>query len=39
MDILIITWDYGRGRMQIFLDKFFPCTKKRPEKVTDNHFP
>lgn len=33
MDILNITWDCGKGRMQISLDKFFPCTKKDLKKL------
>ena len=28
METLNITWDNGKGRMSIFLDKFFPSTKK-----------
>lgn len=33
MDILNITWDCGRGRMQVILDEFFPCTKKDLKKL------
>ena len=28
MNTLNITWNFGKGRMQILLDKFFPSTKK-----------
>ena len=33
MNALNITWDRGKGRMQILLDKFFPCTKKDLKKL------
>lgn len=33
MNTLNITWDCGKGRMQIFLDKFFPSTKKDLKKL------
>lgn len=33
MNILNITWNCGRGRMQILLDKFFPSTKKDLNKL------
>ncbi len=33
MDILNITWNCGRGRIHIFLDNFFPCTKKDLKKL------
>lgn len=33
METLNITWDNGKGRMNIFLDKFFPSTKKDFKKL------
>ena len=33
METLNITWDNGKGRMSIFLDKFFPSTKKDLKKL------
>lgn len=33
METLTITWDNGKGRMNIFLDKFFPSTKKDLKKL------
>lgn len=33
MNILNITWNFGKGRMQILLDKFFPSTKKDLKKL------
>lgn len=33
METLNITWDNGKGRMNIFLDKFFPSTKKDLKKL------
>lgn len=33
MNTLNITWNFGKGRMQILLDKFFPSTKKDLKKL------
>lgn len=33
METLNITWNCGKGRMQIILDKFFPSTKKDLKKL------
>lgn len=33
MDVLNMIWDCGRGRAQIILDKFFPCTKRDLKKL------
>lgn len=33
METLNITWNCGKGRMRILLDKFFPSTKKDLKKL------
>ena len=33
METINITWDNGKGRMNIFLDKFFPTTKTNLKKL------
>lgn len=35
MEIINITWNCGRGQMQIPLDEFFPCAKKDLKKLLE----